>query len=409
MLRELGRPENEEPAETEAVLQTINDLEKEHAQTRTLAERIAGMNVRIDRFTSSVRELQHTLPGLTEASDAFDAVRDLDRLLDQERARDQRRRLLLDGLERARAADDAAKRDLAAARANVTAILTVIGTDTIEAAEVLLTLSDARAAHEARRDEADTALREAGDGHSIDDLRAEAALHPADEDTARIDAASLVRRQASDAAQQAAEDASRARQSMEQQDAATGVHAAAADQQAAIATLSRTLDEALLYHTASVMLSRALDAVEQSGGSEMLRSISSIFQSLTNGVYTRVASEAGDAEKADLVMIQRDFPDERQTIAQLSEGTRDQLFLALRVAAIEEHIKTSEPLPFIGDDILQSFDDDRALAALRVLADLSHHTQVIVLTHHRHLMDLAMRLPEGTVFQCAREPVVMSA
>jgi uncharacterized protein YhaN len=66
-------------------------------------------------------------------------------------------------------------------------------------------------------------------------------------------------------------------------------------------------------------------------------------------------------------------------------------------------------LPFIGDDILQTFDDDRALAALRVLADLSQHTQVIVLTHHRHVLELATQLPAGAIFSCRREPVAMTA
>lgn len=89
----------------------------------------------------------------------------------------------------------------------------------------------------------------------------------------------------------------------------------------------------------------------------------------------------------------------------MSEGTRDQLFLALRVAAIEDHLTSAEPLPFIGDDILQTFDDERALAALRVLADLSEHTQIIVLTHHRHVLDLASHLPPGTIFSCRREPL----
>lgn len=112
-----------------------------------------------------------------------------------------------------------------------------------------------------------------------------------------------------------------------------------------------------------------------------------------------------DDGRADFGFIQRDFPEERQSIDQLSEGTRDQFFLALRVAAIENHLTTAAPLPFIGDDILQTFDNDRALAALRVLADLSRHTQVIILTHHRHLLDLAAGLPEGTVFQCQREPL----
>jgi uncharacterized protein YhaN len=374
-----------------------------------LAERIADMTSFVDRFALAVQDLRRALPGMTEASDPLEAIRDLERKLAEEQKRHLRHQMLRDALDKARAAHETATRDRAAAHAGLTACLTVIGGETIEEAVQRLALSDERGAHEAKRDEAEAALREAGDGFSIDDLRAESALHPADEDPTRLEAAGAARRQASEAGQRAAEEASRLRQTMEQQAEATGLNAAAADQQAAIASLSRTLDEALLYHTASLLLSRALDAVEQSGGSDMLRSISGIFRTLTNDLYTRVASEPDDTNKADLVMIQRDFPEERQHIEQLSEGTRDQLFLALRVAAIQDHLTSAEPLPFIGDDILQSFDDERALAALRVLTELSQHTQVIVLTHHRHVLELAEQLPSGTVFRCEREPVTASA
>jgi uncharacterized protein YhaN len=405
VLAELGRPEIEEPAETEAVLQTIGDIQTELRDMSSLMERIGGMNARIERFTSSVQEIYRQLPGLIEFRDPFGAVRELDRRLDQERASDQRHRILRDSLDKARAAAAAATQELMASQVQLHAVLTLIGADTIEAAAQRLALSDERAAFELRRDEAEAELRHAGDGYSTEVLRIEAAQHHADEDAARIEAASARHKEANEAAQRAAADASRMRQGMDQQAEATGVNAAAADQQAAIALLSRTLDEALLYHTASLLLSQALDAVEQSGGSGMLRRLSTIFQKLTCDLYVRVTSEPDDTGKADLVMIQRDFPDERQRIGQLSEGTRDQLFLALRMAAIEDHLESAEPLPFIGDDILQTFDDDRALAALRVLSDLSRRTQVIVLTHHRHVLDLADRLPDGTLFACQREPV----
>jgi uncharacterized protein YhaN len=409
LLNELGRPEAEEPAETETVLQIFGEIEKELPKANSLSERIVGMTAVVDRFTSSVHELCRTLPELTHAIDPFDAVRELDRLLDAERALDQRRRMLRDGLAKAREELDAATRALTTSRATLHAVLTVIGTETIEAAIQRLALSDERASFEVKREEAETELRAAGDGFAIDALAAEAAEHPPDEDIGRITAARLAHKEANDAAQQAVEGASRLRHSMEQLAGETNVNAAAADQQAAIASLSRTLDEALLYHTASLLLSRALDVVEKSGGSAMLRRLSAIFASLTCGLYSNVVSEPDDNDKAELVMIQRDFPEERQHIEQLSEGTRDQLFLALRVAAIEDHLTSAEPLPFIGDDILQTFDDDRALAALRVLGQLSEHTQVIVLTHHRHVLELATQLPAGAIFSCRREPVAMTA
>ena len=228
VLAELGRPETEEPAETEAVLLILADIEKEQHGTTSLSERIAGMNARIDRFTCSVRTLCQKLPGLTGAFDPFDAVRDLDRRLDAERANDQRQRLLRDGLAKAREADEAARQDLNAALARLHAILTVIGADTIEAATQRLALSDKRATFEAKHTEAEAELRQAGDGYSIEALLAETATTPVDEDTARIETASAAHKQANEAAQQAAEDASRLRQSMEQIAGQTEVNTAAA-------------------------------------------------------------------------------------------------------------------------------------------------------------------------------------
>ena len=73
----------------------------------------------------------------------------------------------------------------------------------------------------------------------------------------------------------------------------------------------------------------------------------------------------------------------------MSDGTADQLYLALRLAGLEDYLDKNEPMPFIVDDILIKFDDERATAALQVLADISKKTQIIFFTHHRHLVDLA--------------------
>jgi chromosome segregation protein len=76
----------------------------------------------------------------------------------------------------------------------------------------------------------------------------------------------------------------------------------------------------------------------------------------------------------------------------LSEGTRDQQFLALRLALLER--RTSEPMPFIGDDLLTSFDEARTLAALRLLVAAGQKRQIILFTHHRHVADLARSVRE---------------
>ena len=46
----------------------------------------------------------------------------------------------------------------------------------------------------------------------------------------------------------------------------------------------------------------------------------------------------------------------------MSDGTADQLYLALRLASFEHYVSHNEPLPLVLDDILIQFDNERARA-----------------------------------------------
>lgn len=72
----------------------------------------------------------------------------------------------------------------------------------------------------------------------------------------------------------------------------------------------------------------------------------------------------------------------------LSDGSRDQLYLALRLAALDRFLEGHEPMPLILDDLLITFDNDRAKAILPQLAQLAKRTQIFLFTHHEHLVDL---------------------
>ena len=156
----------------------------------------------------------------------------------------------------------------------------------------------------------------------------------------------------------------------------------------------------MLARLAGALLGHAMEAVEAQNSSALLARISQYFRTVTDGAYDRVVTEDDGDGGLALAMIPHDLPHEQKLVDQLSEGTRDQLYLALRLAAIEDHVATAPPVPFIGDDILQTSDDTRAHAALRALLDLSHRVQVIVLTHHPHILQLAQSLPEGAVHVC---------
>jgi uncharacterized protein YhaN len=403
LLSELSRPAGEDPSVTEQVLHLLNDIDKEHQAAAALSRRISGMQSDIDRFGQSVQDVAARVAETNRGGDAFEIARVLSKRLDEQRKLLDRQNTLIVQRDAARLAVEKASASLADCRAALNAILLQIGVDSIEAAQARLTLAEQRARFEAQRNDVEKKLHDAGDAVPVDQLRTEIAAVPPDELQGRLDAMAEDRRAAGEAAQAALKDLAELRIGMAQQAADTNVNAAAADRQAAVAGVANTLDEALLLHAAVSMLDLALKSVEETGDSGLLQRIGAIFQALTLGGYARVTSETDGDSAARLVLVQQAFPEERQTVDQLSEGTRDQLFLALRVAEIERHLIGATPLPFIGDDILQTFDDDRALAAMRVLTDLSHRTQIILLTHHRHVVDLSARLPAGSVHVCERE------
>ena len=76
--------------------------------------------------------------------------------------------------------------------------------------------------------------------------------------------------------------------------------------------------------------------------------------------------------------------------ADLSKGTRFQVYLSLRLAAYHE--RAAQVPPFLAGDIIEPFDSDRAAEAFEVLAGMAGVGQVIYLTHHRHLCDIARRV-----------------
>ena len=397
LLPELGRPANEDPLVTEELLQVIADLDKAQNEASSLAERVAGMTADIERFREMVATLGARVGSESAGADPFHTVLDLRRRLGRAREQSEQRRVLSGQLAAVSAHAGETERELATRRAELRAVLLLTGAETEDEANTRLVLAAERATHAAALEEAERRLREAGDGLSLETLRADVAGLAPDEIAAEIDRLGRARTAAQQAAQQAAVTASTLRQLMKHEEEEITATVAAADQQAAVASIARVLDDALVLHAAAEILGRALVSVEESGGTAVLQRISTLFGMLTSGSYSGVRAEVDDDGTPRLILLQRDYPDERQSVKDLSEGTRDQLFLALRLASIEAHTEKASPPPFFGDDILQTFDDDRAIAALQVFREVSARAQIILLTHHRHVADLATRLPPGAV------------
>lgn len=243
--------------------------------------------------------------------------------------------------------------------------------------------------HEIRRIE--TALREAGDGQPIESLRTEAASIEPDQLQVELNRLGTE-------AGQIVEDISRLGAQHGQLkaafDALNGSDAAAraaAQQQEAAAGMAEAAERYLRLKTAARLLQWSMERFRQTRQGPMLARASEIFQALTLGSFSRLLVDADSHDSPRLVSIRTDG-NKPVEVPGLSEGTRDQLYLALRLAALDQQAGQGSRMPLIADDLFINFDDRRTAAGLQVLGDVSRRMQVILLTHHDHLVPLARQV-----------------
>ncbi|HEY3849005.1 MAG TPA: AAA family ATPase [Acetobacteraceae bacterium] len=396
----LQRPDTEDPSTTIELLELLNELDSEQQSSGRLRHRLREMQDEIAVFRTAAADLATRLAPDLAADDAFAVVQALRQRLTEHRALAKQHETLAAALKRADTALARQQKQLDDCRVERGTVLAMIGSETVEAAQVRVAFATehARMVEAVRRGERE--LHEKGDGRPVSQLRAEAASIPVDDIPSAIEMAQVEHDAANRDAQALAARVATARADMDAQALADTATQAATDQQSAVAALRRITEEATLMHLAALLLDASLTQVEIAGTSVLLSRIAELFRTITGGAYTRLEVDDPGDGSAGLIAVQGAFPDERKAVADLSEGERDQLFLALRLAAIEDHVATAQPLPFVCDDILQTFDDDRAMAAMQALVLLSESVQVILLSHHRHLAGLSARLAPERIHLC---------
>jgi len=155
--------------------------------------------------------------------------------------------------------------------------------------------------------------------------------------------------------------------------------------------------------TASSLLKWAVDKYRDRKQGPLLQRASAIFKTLTRGSFEKLRI---DYDEDPPVLLAYRVNGQSVKIAGLSDGTRDQLYLALRIAALELQSEQAAPIPFIADDLFINFDDMRSQAGLRALYELSTKTQVLFLTHQEHLLPVIRNvLPDVNVITLNMEEI----
>ena len=152
------------------------------------------------------------------------------------------------------------------------------------------------------------------------------------------------------------------------------------------AALAQAAEDHIQAASAAALLRWMLDRHRTTNQAPLIARAGVLFAEVTGGAFTGLTVGYGDNDRPIILAHRSDGAE--VGVEGLSEGTRDQLYLALRLGSIEGRAGAGS-LPIVCDDLLITADDGRAAALLRVLAAAAAHSQVIVFSHHAHLIDVA--------------------
>lgn len=142
----------------------------------------------------------------------------------------------------------------------------------------------------------------------------------------------------------------------------------------------------------SVLLQDVLRRYERDHQPETLVRASEYFRRLTGHRYQRVWTPLDK----DMLFVEASGGTS-QSVDSLSSGTREQLFLSLRLALVDHYARLGVRLPVVLDDVLVNFDTERAQEAARLLVEFTAHDhQLLLFTCHEHILAMFQSLNVDT-------------
>ncbi len=391
LLGELDFPPHWEPQLVQRVFQSLGEAAGRLRTSASLSKRASDMQEQLDKAEVEVGAVIDRL-GVAVSTMPVDArISHLYGALDDERNGQQKKRLLV------AQRDDAARRieqrqqemqQTADEIQELQARLNV--TDEAEMADRLKTVK-LRAEVQRSADQASeqlAALAAKAQAANADEFRGQ--LDQADEaqlnEAANRDA--LRTKELDDAIDQAQRKAGAASAAIERLVESTEATQRARKLASDNAQLAQLVDRWAPMAFASRLLEMSMKRFEREHQPALLRETAQLLMQLTNGRYQDVVRRIDEKQ----ALVVKTESGEFRTPAELSTGAREQLYLAIRLAYVQQYCQRSEPLPMVMDDILVNFDDDRAASALEALHDFSEGKQILFLTCHERTIDLAKPL-----------------
>ncbi len=391
----LGLDENALPEEAEKVVELRRELLSKAETRKGLLHRVAAIEADARAFAERLDELVQTaapdLSGRTveHGADALLERFDVGGKQRVERsALTQRQKNAVDEL-------TALKRKCGQAQQELARLVTQAGcaaaADLPEAEQRSETVRELKR----KRDELETVLRNVAQGIGIDALVNECREQNPDDVFAQLSAREAEIQAAERKRKDPEQEIGKLQARLDDMNGGNRAALAAEEAQHAMASIRTHVEDYARARLASVLLREEIKRYRVRNQGPLVSRASELFRALTLGTFADLEIAYDEQDEAEIRCVRKTGQD--VAVEGLSDGTRDQLFLALRLASMERHLAHNEPVPVIIDDALINFDDFRARAALTLLGALAMKTQVIFFTHHRHLVDLAVECVDKEV------------
>ncbi len=386
----LGVDPGEHPANVTERFDRLVEFINKYDQSESLRSRIQGMDQVAEEFNKKVLAFAESIGLDTKADEAKIIAARLNGDLNQAREARAGLKKIKDQQKEAKEIIENAAITIDGAASRLEGLRKKAGVDQNEQLQAAAAKSNLKRELQKSLDRYEEELARHGDGLNIDALEEEALQVDIDTVDAELEklTGELIEKQKE-------RDALRDRlQSLRDQIAArddsTVAAAASAEAEEKLAAIVSGAEQYLRLQIAALILSTQIESYRRKNQAPVLSRAGELFSTLTLGSFKGLRDELGPDSKPVLLGVRPE--NEEITVEAMSDGTRDQLYLSLRLATLEQYLQHGETMPFVVDDILIGFDDQRTKVCLEVLAELALNTQVLLFTHHRKVLEIASSL-----------------
>lgn len=384
----LGLQEDEQTEVVTAQIKIIDEMREHAVAARDLRDkRIETIKRDIAAFEDTVAEVVAALAPELGDGDADAAVVELEQRREEALKEHQRHRELTESVEEKQQEVEGLEESRKAVWVSVQPLFEAAGVEEVEALRAAIQRSDRLRALQGELAGVMETLAQQGDGLAVEALEEECRDVDIDEVRARQEAAEAELKVLAEGLLEAVEKRSGARRDFEAIGGDDAAARAAADRQEALASMQEAAERYVRVRASGMLLRWAIERYRKEKQGPLLKRARALFQVLTRGSFERLEVDADERGNMRLTGVRAGG--EVVEVPGLSTGTEDQLFLALRIAAVEEYLSRAGALPFVADDLFINFDEKRSAAGFEVLGQLAEQTQVLFYTHHQHLVDVA--------------------